>query len=279
MVKVILSWEEPCELSAGLPGQGQLLSHWGRCGRSFCGFSAGEDVKKGQLHPISAAGWAGPAGDAAELALSGASRHCLLFEQLWLVQSSWPWAKWEGFVGTVSCAACAPGSAPCEHQWDHFPSWWLPPFLFCSSRFTVWTFSAHSCSHVTSLCFCSLGEALTLETGSSCNIYGPQRRHLWTLSCISRADWLSNLSLKTSFPPLLELFSEPFRAFQLSFWSENPRHGYVFPAANGGCAALPLGSLHISTPQDPVYSQDCSKRSSWDSTITSQALGWWLSEN
>ena len=59
--------------------------------------------------------------------------------------------------------------------------------------------------------------------------------YLWasTFCCISGADWLSTVSLKTSFPPLLELFFEPFTAFQLSFWSEKPRHGYVFQTANG----------------------------------------------
>lgn len=47
-------------------------------------FSAGKNVKKGQLHPICPAhiGWVGPAGDAAELAVSAASRHCLLFAGL-----------------------------------------------------------------------------------------------------------------------------------------------------------------------------------------------------
>lgn len=33
-------------------------------------------------------------------------------------------SKMRGFCGhseCLSCAACAPGSAPCEHQWDHFP--------------------------------------------------------------------------------------------------------------------------------------------------------------
>lgn len=50
----------------------------------FCGFSGGENVKKGQLGPIAPAriGWVGPVGDVAALAVSSRSRHCLLFAGL-----------------------------------------------------------------------------------------------------------------------------------------------------------------------------------------------------
>lgn len=85
-VKVILhvGHEEPRKQPVGLPDEGQVLCCCWRCGRPFCGFSGGENVKKGQLHPIAPArvGQVSPVGDVAELAVSGGSRHCLLFAGL-----------------------------------------------------------------------------------------------------------------------------------------------------------------------------------------------------
>lgn len=81
--KVILhaGREDSCEQPAGLPREGQVLHHRWRCGRPFCGFSGGENIKKGQLCPIAPAR-VGPVGNIAELAVSSRSCHCLLFAGL-----------------------------------------------------------------------------------------------------------------------------------------------------------------------------------------------------
>lgn len=218
-------------------------------------------------------------GYVAELAVSRGSCHCLLFTGFScnLLSSCgreqdervlWAWG-----VPELHCLSAAPGwvgayklPVRMPQCWqDRFTSW-LPLFNFCSSGIPVRMSSAQTCSCVKSFCFCWLGEAPILKIASSCNTYRPQHQHLWTFCCISWADWLSNLSLKTSFLPLLELFPALFTAFQLSFWSENPRHRCVFPAANDEWAVLPLGTPCTSTSQGPFCSLDFSKRSLRDST-------------
>lgn len=76
--------EDSCEQPAGLPREGQVLHRRWRRGRPFCGFSGGENIKKGQLRPIAPArvGRVGPVGNVAELAASSRSCHCLLFAAL-----------------------------------------------------------------------------------------------------------------------------------------------------------------------------------------------------
>lgn len=140
--KVILSWEEPCELSAGLWCQGQVLCHWQRCGRSFCGFSTGKNVRKGQLTSnCSTPRWLGWA----------RRRCCWAGGEWWLTSAcsslasvltcSIPVAmsKMRGFCGhseCQSCAASAPGWAG-AHELPANTSETIPPLHDCHPSISV----------------------------------------------------------------------------------------------------------------------------------------------